>query len=131
MSDLLNNNLAFDRGIDSITYADAQTTRRHLPDAQTLLPPNEGIKAQLSVLLNKPNVSDYLTEMLRPTLVNRELVMPGKFTQTLNETVGVLTSAAEKGGSSEKVFSRAARQLKDEAALRDLVFMYRSALYQG
>lgn len=130
MPDLISSNLAFDRGIDSITYTAAQTSESHLPDAQKLLPPNEGIKQQLSELLT-PTTEDFLAQQLKPELLNRELVLPGKFTKTLGETRDVFSNAAEKGGSNEKVFNRAARQLKDESELRDLAFMYRSALYQG
>ncbi|CUJ34481.1 Uncharacterised protein [Achromobacter xylosoxidans] len=66
---------------------------------------------------------------------NRDLLLPGKFAQALQSTLEGLSAAAEQGpersADDARALNRAVRLLKDEAGLRELVAMYRSALYQG
>jgi len=129
MSTIGNNSLHFDRGIDSISYALKETAPQSLPERQQgLTPPAEGVKAQLSQLLDKPNLSGFLADALRPPATNPELLTPTTFATTLNEALSTLGDA---GGDDAKVLNRAVRQLKEETGLRDLVSMYRNALYQG
>lgn len=131
MSDMRINGLAFDRGIDSISYAGRETAGQQLPERHDLAPSSEGVRAQLSQLLDKPNTDRFLNESLKPTVGNRDLLMPGRFSQAMGEALDGLSSAAEQGGDDARVLNRAVRLLKEEAGLRDLVAMYRSALYQG
>lgn len=132
MSTIGNNSLHFDRGIDSISYALKETAPQSLPDRQQgLTPPSDSVKAQLSQLLDKPNLSSFLADALRPPATNPELLTPTTFANTLNEALGSLGEAAAAGGDDAKVLNRAVRQLKEETGLRDLVSMYRNALYQG
>jgi len=106
-----------------------------LPERQELTPPADGVKAQLAQLLDTPNTDRYLDNQLRPTLANRDLLLPGKFAQALQATLDGLSAAAEqsqdRSPEDARALNRAVRLLKDEAGLRDLVAMYRSALYQG
>ncbi|EHK65685.1 hypothetical protein [Achromobacter arsenitoxydans] len=133
MSDMRINGLAFDRGIDSISYAGRETGGQQLPERHELTPPADGVRAQLAQLLDKPNTARYLDESLRPALDNRDLLMPGKFQQALQSALDGLAAAAEQHQNEDaaRSLNRALRLLKDEAGLRDLVAMYRSALYQG
>ena len=133
MSDMRINGLAFDRGIDSISYAGRETGGQQLPERHELTPPADGVRAQLAQLLDKPNTARYLDESLRPALNNRDLLMPGKFQQALQSALDGLAAAAEQHQNEDaaRSLNRALRLLKDEAGLRDLVAMYRSALYQG
>lgn len=135
MSDMRINGLAFDRGIDSISYAGRETGSQHLPERHELTPPADGVRAQLAQILDKPNTARYLDEQLRPALENRDLLMPGKFQYALQSALDGLAAAAEqtqnKNEDAARTLNRALRLLKDEAGLRDLVAMYRSALYQG
>ena len=103
MSDMRINGLAFDRGIDGISYASRDAGSQHLPERQELAPPADGVRAQLAQLL------------------------------ALQSALDGLGAAAEQTSNQEdsRVLNRALRLLKDEAGLRDLVTMYRSALYQG
>ncbi|MNU04891.1 hypothetical protein D3C72_2494970 [compost metagenome] len=61
--------------------------------------------------------------------------MPGKFQHALQSALDGLSAAAEQmqhqNEDATRTLNRALRLLKDEAGLRDLVTMYRSALYQG
>lgn len=135
MSDMRISGFAFDRGLDGISYAGREAAGQHLPERQELTPPADGVKAQLAQLLDTPNTDRYLDNQLRPTLVNRDLLLPGKFAQALQATLDGLSAAAEqsqdRNPEDARALNRAVRLLKDEAGLRDLVAMYRSALYQG
>lgn len=135
MSDMRISGFAFDRGLDGISYAGRETTGQHLPERQELAPPADGVKAQLAQLLDTPNIDRYLDGQLRPTVANRDLLLPGKFAQALQATLEGLFAAAEqsqdRNPEDARALNRAVRLLKDEAGLRDLVAMYRSALYQG
>ncbi len=108
---------------------------QHLPERQELAPPADGVKAQLAQLLDTPNIDRYLDSQLRPTVANRDLLLPGKFAQALQATLDGLSAAAEqsqdRNPEDARALNRAVRLLKDEAGLRELVAMYRSALYQG
>lgn len=131
MSDMRISGLAFDRGIDAISYAGKETTGQQLPDRQDLAPSSDGVRAQLAQLLDKPNTDRFLNEALKPAVENRDLLMPGRFSQAMNEALADLSTAAEQGGDDARILNRAVRLLKEESGLRDLVTMYRSALYQG
>ncbi|WP_063581924.1 hypothetical protein [Achromobacter ruhlandii] len=135
MSDMRISGFAFDRGLDGISYAGREAADQHLPERQELTPPADGVKAQLAQLLDTPNTDRYLDNQLRPTLANRDLLLPGKFAQALQATLDGLSAAAEqsqdRNPEDARALNRAVRLLKDEAGLRDLVAMYRSALYQG
>lgn len=133
MSDMRINGLAFDRGIDSISYAGRDAGGQHLPERQELAPPADGVRAQLAQLLDKPTAARYLDDSLRPPLANRDLLMPAKFQQALQSALDGLGAAAEQSQNQgdARALNRALRLLKDEAGLRELVAMYRSALYQG
>ncbi|AKP88212.1 hypothetical protein [Achromobacter ruhlandii] len=135
MSDMRISGFAFDRGLDGISYAGREAAGQHLPERQELTPPADGVKAQLAQLLDTPNTDRYLDNQLRPTLANRDLLLPGKFAQALQATLDGLSAAAEqsqdRSPEDARALNRAVRLLKDEAGLRDLVAMYRSALYQG
>ena len=123
--------MSFDHGIDTIVYArkDEQTAQG-LPDRRNLMPSDDPVRAQLSQLLEKPNIGQFLEEALRPDIGNRDLLMPSAFAEALREALKALAGLAENGGDS-RVLNRAVRLLKEETNLRDLVAMYRSALYQG
>ncbi|CAB3666135.1 MAG: type III secretion apparatus assembly protein SctX [Achromobacter pulmonis] len=135
MSDMRISGFAFDRGLDGISYAGREAAGQHLPERQELAPPTDGVKAQLAQLLDTPNTGRYLDQQLRPAIANRDLLLPGKFAQTLQATLDSLAAAAEQRQDASpdeaRALNRAVRLLKDEAGLRDLVTMYRSALYQG
>ena len=135
MTDMRISGLVFDRGIDSITYAqqDAQPT---LPERGESAPPDVGARAQLSALLDRPSIDDFLESSTRPQIANRDLLMPARFRERLDNALQQLRDVAAQrqpaGGDDElRILNRATRLLSEEVGLRDLVQMYRSALYQG
>lgn len=133
MPDLnVNRLMRFDHGIDNIVYArkDDQGAQG-LPERRNLMPSDDPVRAQLSQLLEKPNTGRYLEEALRPEISNRDLLMPSQFAEALREALKELAALAETGSGDNRTLNRAVRLLKEETNLRDLVAMYRSALYQG
>ena len=126
MTDMRISGLVFDRGIDSITYAqqDAQPT---LPERGESAPPDVGARAQLSALLDRPSIDDFLEYSTRPQIANRE-----RLDNALQQLRDVAAQRQPAGGDDElRILNRATRLLSEEVGLRDLVQMYRSALYQG
>ena len=113
MSDMRINGLAFDRGIDGISYASRDAGGQHLPERQELAPPADGVRAQLAQLLDKPTAARYLDDSLRPPLANRDLLMPAKFQQALQSALDGLGAAAEQhsGAVALQVRHRGAVQL--------------------
>lgn len=134
MSDLrIGVNNFFDRGLDDITYASA-AQKTGLPE-QSELPPAEMRSQMLNQILNLPNIETFLDDAIRPDIEDREQLMPGKFRQTLDAALGDLGQSAESMQGSDpegaKVLNRAIRVLREDAGLRELVQMYRSAIHQG
>lgn len=133
--------MAFDRGIDRITYARKGPDASVLPDREEAAPPDLGTRPQLESLLVRPTLDDSLGDAIRPRIENRDLLTPSRFRQTLDSTLSALKTAAEQmqppGGRKSalpeevRVLNRAVRLLSEESGLRDLVQMYRSALYEG
>ena len=124
----------FNRGIDSITFK-AGESPLSLASQKDLPPSDQMTRPQLEQLLAMPNLESFLEEAIRPDVMDRELLMPGRFNQTLHSTLGNLQKFSDdiQGSDAEgaKIINRASRLLTEEAGLRELVQMYRSVLYQG
>lgn len=140
MTDMRISGLVFDRGIDSITYAQ-QGGQPTLPERGESAPPDMGARAQLSALFDQPSIGDFLEACTRPEISNRDLLVPARFREQLDNTLQQLRDTAAQwqqgdgaaGGGEEqlRILNRATRLLTEEVGLRDLIQMYRSALYQG
>ncbi len=124
----------FDRGIDSITFKGGEALQG-LPDPHELTPADHAQRPQLEALLAQSNTDSFREESIRPELDDRDLLLPGKFRQAMDGTLSTLREAvqAQQGQDPDtaKLLNRAVRLLHDEVGLRDLLQMYRSALYQG
>lgn len=124
----------FDRGIDSITFKGGEALQG-LPDQHELTPADHAQRPQLEALLAQANTDSFLEESIRPELEDRDLLLPGKFRQAMDGALGTLRNAVQEQQTQDpdtaKVLNRAVRLLNDEVGLRDLLQMYRSALYQG
>lgn len=139
MSNINPSALTFDRGISSITHA-RQGTLTSLPEREQSPPSDMGSRPQLDALLALPTLDDALDAAVRPQLQNRDLLVPTRFRQALEGALDQLGQAAQTAQQAQptddnsdttRTLNRAVRLLKEESALRDLVQMYRSALYQG
>ncbi len=135
----LGSHLAFDRGIDLVTYV-RRVDVENLPQRQEGAPSELGGRPQLEALLDQPSLDQFLEDSLRPQLENRELMVPSRFQSVLESLHTALSASLEeesgdKGESlqaeDKRVLQRAVRLLKSEQDLRNLVHMYRSVLYQG
>ena len=133
MSDIRFNNLVFDRGIESITHAHPETGTV-MPERGEAPPTDMGARAQLDDLLWEASMDDWLDAALRPRLESRDVLLPGRFNATLVAVHQWLSQAAQQspaGSTKARQLNRAVRLLREERSLRELVQMYRSALYQG
>ena len=140
MPDINPSYMSFERGIDRITHARTGLLTS-LPEREQAPPPDVSTRPQLETLLALPTLNDALDTAVRPQLQNRDLLVPTRFRQALENTLEHLEQAVQQAsakpaadGSSEdttRTLNRAVRLLKEESALRDLLQMYRSALYQG
>ncbi|MFC4160062.1 type III secretion apparatus assembly protein SctX [Chitinimonas lacunae] len=130
MDDLRYQGFNFDRGIERIVPAD-DLPPGGLPSGSELPPAELPTQARLDQLLAMPRLDDLLDAVLRPEFNQREILAPARFRQVLEGTVSTLRQLADSEPHLARPLSRAARQLQEEAALRDLLQMYRSALYQG
>lgn len=135
MSDMrIGSGAFFDKGIDSVTYKSGELAQP-MPDQQLLTPAERAERPQLETLLAQPTTDSFLDDAICPQFEDRELLLPGKFRQALESTLKTLTQAAQDHHSenpdSAKTLNRAVRLLNEEVGLRDLLQMYRSALYQG
>lgn len=124
----------FERGIDSITFK-ASESAKGLPDPHELAPSEQGVRPLLDQLLALPNIESFLDEATRPELEDRDLLLPGRFRQSMDRVIGALSQAADQLQGQDpdgvRLLNRASRLLCEEVALRDLLQMYRSVLYQG
>ena len=121
---------SLDRGLDSIS----RSTRPEvpLPDAAHLPPADQLNRPELDRLLHQPNLQDFLASQLRPEISDRQLLTPQRFERTLRQAAQTLNDASSKDGApASPVLKKAARALGEEANLRELLNMYRSALFQG
>lgn len=136
--DYLGPHLAFDRGIDSVTYARRGETQS-LPQRQEGPPSELGGRPQLEALLGQPTLDGLLEEAIRPRLENRDLLVPSRFQAELDRAHAALSREVEEQGGAHasmalektRILQRAVRLLNSERDLRGLVQMYRSVLYQG
>lgn len=87
--------------------------------------------SHLDALLALPNIDEYIAAELKPQVDSVEILNPARFRAVLDATLLGLRQAAEEDPRAARALGRAARLLADEASLRDLLLMYRSALMQG
>ena len=130
--------LAFDRGIERVTYT-RQGDTPDLPRREEGAPADVGGRPQMETLLALSTLDDALDASIRPELEHRDLMVPSRFREGLDGVLQQLRDAAaqlqEAGPGQDadrlRVLNRATRLLNEECQLRDLVQMYRSVLYQG
>jgi type III secretion protein X len=124
----------FDRGIDLVTTI-AQQSVPTLPGQHELSPAGDAQLPGLDMLLSAPSMDSFLDDAIRPDIENRDALTPTRFRQTLDSTLDSIRQAASElhlsDPEGEKVLNRAGRLLAEEVNLRDLLQMYRSALYAG
>lgn len=126
--------LFFERGIEKITFESLDAIRG-LPDQRDLPPAEDARRPMLDQLLAMHNLESFLEEAIRPDFMDRDLLMPVRFRQVMDDTRAGFTTAADSHRAANpqaaRTLERAARLLGDEVNLRELLQMYRAALLQG
>jgi type III secretion protein X len=119
-----------DSGIDRILRRDEGKEVETGPAAD-ISPAFSPLKPRLEQLYALPNLEDYLAAMLAPLVNEPLLLLPNRFNNALRDAVESLDALAEEDPRLARLLSRAARMMRDQVALRELVQMYRSALLKG
>lgn len=89
------------------------------------------VTPRLDQLFKTPTLADGLAGELAPQIEERDLLLPDQFHRTLTEARAMLSKEAASHPQHKAVFREAAAVLREEGDLRDLVDMYRSALFKG
>lgn len=121
--------LALDHGLERIIHGDG--TQALLPQQHSVLPSDLEAVGQLDRLFHQPSLENVLEDSVRPKVENRDILGPTAFCAALDKAHKTLHKLAEQDEGNSRILNRCARLLKDEFELRDLIAMYRGALYQG
>lgn len=119
-----------DRGIEKILRSDEDGGVDTGASAE-LSPAFSPVKPRLEQLYPLPNLEDYLAQETMPSAMEASLLLPGKFERALRDAVDSFLAAEEEDPRNAHVFRRARKLMGEQATLRDLVRMYRSALLKG
>lgn len=119
----------FDRGIDRIIQP-AEQLEVNLPRDGRLAPAEEAARPRLDQVLHLSSLNDVVQAELRPTIDNKDVLIPARYRQLLDQTLGTLNRAAEESSNSAPL-KAAARLLREERELFDLLDLYRNTLFQG
>lgn len=129
MPEMLRSELWLEKGIDRVTHVRRDDAVGHLPDGHLLPSRGDDVKLHIEELLQVPDTAQYLTTCLQPS-VRRELLIPARFRAVLDDVRESFIAAAAQS-ADPRVLDRAIRLLNEDKGMRELVHMYRSALYQG
>lgn len=122
--------LKFDYGIERIL--DGGSLHSGLPLGDEIVPAELAACPQLDRLLRLPQLDDYLEAQLVPKLSEANLMLPGKFRQTVDACLHTVRLSAEKQPPAlARILNRAARLLAEGERLQQLLSMYRKALQRG
>lgn len=119
-----------DHGIEKILRVDEER-RVDTGTAGDLSPAFSPVKPRLEQLYAMPNLDDYIASQLAPSMTEAGLLMPSRFHRALREGAEELKLAEEADPRNARILRAARRLMGDQASLRDLVTMYRSALLRG
>lgn len=143
--------IAFDRGIDRITYTKGEVSAR-LPGNSELPPAEIGMHSELDALVKQKSLADHLMESIRPQLSNRSVLIPSEFKAGLSRAAEVFAEAATRivaeaeekkralrgkkesirpGNAEAKILRRAANELKEARKLVDYKDEKSSELFLG
>jgi type III secretion protein X len=122
--------LRLEKGIDSVTHVSGEDAASHLPEGYLVPTPGENIRPHIAEVLEATDTAQYLLSQLRPSITDRDLLTPARFRAVLIEAQQALLLEAGQNVQS-RALNRAVRLLNEDKGLRDLLQMYRSALYQG
>jgi hypothetical protein len=132
MTNLHNNGLRLDHGIESVSHHRHEPEDYQFwPDQQALPPPSQTVKTKLTEILSLTDTDSYLRASLQPNISNHGLLTPARFHSTISTALTNFQHAAKEQSAHIYTFNRAVNLLMEEMGLRELTHMYRSTLYQG
>jgi hypothetical protein len=104
-----------------------------LPQLTSLPPSEETMEAQLPLLLGSPTIDARILAALRPFLRNRDILGPNRWGTLADEAPASLEeiAAGMPEGDDKQALLAAARLLREEKDLRDLLSLYRHTLHKA
>ncbi|HLO78018.1 MAG TPA: hypothetical protein VK196_16310 [Magnetospirillum sp.] len=130
MVDLNLKGISFDRGIDRVIPS-GELQQGHLPTEGRLSPSDGRATPRLDQILAMPDLADNLARELAPRLDDLALLLPDRFLRALSSTRDMLTDEKRNHPEHQSLFREAEKVLGEESGLRELLDMYRSALFKG
>lgn len=125
-------NKQLDHGIERVVRGvHALTDFARDGDLIEVPPPQEPTRSRLDDLFGVTSLADYLDDAISPHFAHAVLLSPARFHDALARAIRHLRDQAQSDPRHARVLARAARQLSDQVALRDLLQTYRNALLQG
>ncbi|WP_142848249.1 hypothetical protein [Telmatospirillum sp. J64-1] len=121
---------SFDRGIDRIISAQDQPENR-LPSEGRLAPSDSRAIPRLDQILHTETVGGALLRDLAPKLSQNDMLMPDRFHRALGEALDMINQQAGAHPEHDSLFKEAASVLREEQELRELLDLYRNALFKG
>jgi hypothetical protein len=100
------------------------------PSGSHLQPASISKPVNLDQLLLLQSIDDFVSEQLRPSLIDPSILWPAGFKKTLMETRAGLIHLARAKPRSAKTLGKLALALDEERDLVELLQMYRFALLQ-
>lgn len=132
MPTTISQSLSFDTGLETIvTTEDVEAPQ--LPQMTALPPSEEAMDAQLPQLLQTPTFDSRILSALRPFIRNRDILGPSRYQTLADESPDALDAAADAlpDGEAKDALHDAAKLLRDEKSLRDLLLLYRHTLHKA
>lgn len=121
--------MALDTGIERILY-DGGPADVRLPDGDALAPGEGIVEVQLDAVLMQAGKDDEVLAFIRPTLGDRSMTLPMRFSAMLDTVLDRL-EAVLQARPDDPAIAKAAAILRDEATLRDMINDYRKVLLRG
>ncbi|MFO1349150.1 MAG: hypothetical protein U1F68_00120 [Gammaproteobacteria bacterium] len=119
--------LVFDIGIERIIQGDA-TVDHKLPERNALPPTGEQVRVRLDEVLNAPALDDMLRAFLKPPVVDKTILAPGRYQSVLDAAQRELQTRSAGG---HEALAKAAALLGEEQQLRTLLNTLRNILVQA
>lgn len=111
-------------GIEQITWAEARDLTP-LPERSSLTPSEFGIESHLDKLFHYPDRDERLLNALKPSITDRTILLPTRYTTLFTESRELLATAAREYSPSDATTLMAAAQLlESEQLARDLLAHY-------
>jgi len=123
--------LVFDCGIDRISYREDGIEGEGLPSSDQILPSEDGIRPLLDSVIHAAQLEDGIRGYLMPEVRNRDLLRPTAYGVATQEICRQLRDAARSDPAAGPALERLAALLVEQQGLRDLLAVYRSALFRA